>query len=344
MGMLQHLMCKTGSAFQLAIFVLNLSAATLSYADEPAKNAPSARQWLDRMSRNMQALSYQGVFTYEQGANIYSLQIYHQVKDGVEHERLVHLDGEPRELIRKGHQLTCVHAGTQRVRLDHSIPAGAFGQKLVGANLPLNENYQLQILGEDRVAGRTVEKLAVRPKDNYRLAHMLYLDKDTGLLLKSIVLDDKSRPLERFQFAKIDIGGEIDPKDLKPGPGHQLVHHPQPISKANNTAKLPWQVGWVPSGFTIAERDLRHQAEEAEDNPEQNGEVESYMYTDGLSAFSVFLEPTKQFDGSEGSAQQGATVAFTRQMLLDGSPFIVTVVGEVPGITAERVASSVQRR
>ena len=72
--------------------------------------------------------------------------------------------------------------------------------------------------------------------------------------------------------------------------------------------------------------------------------VQVMAFTDGLAAFSVFLEPNDLVngqDGVQGWAQRGATMAYSRVMLLGGSPFRVTVVGEIPQKTAERIASSV---
>jgi negative regulator of sigma E activity len=41
---------------------------------------------------------------------------------------------------------------------------------------------------------------------------------------------------------------------------------------------------------------------------------------------------------------QGATVAYTKLANFNGQPYLVTVVGEVPEMTAQRVASAVSWR
>ena len=66
---------------------------------------PASR--LDAMSRSFRSLDYHGVFTYEQGQSLSSVRIAHAVVDGVEQERLVHLDGEQREFVRRGHRVDC---------------------------------------------------------------------------------------------------------------------------------------------------------------------------------------------------------------------------------------------
>jgi sigma-E factor negative regulatory protein RseB len=68
-------------------------------------------------------------------------------------------------------------------------------------------------------------------------------------------------------------------------------------------------------------------------------------FTDGLSVFSVFIESDIAADafksGIVGRAQRGATTAYSRDLLLSGNPHRVTVVGEIPAHTAEKIAQSI---
>ena len=65
------------------------------------------------------------------------------------------------------------------------------------------------------------------------------------------------------------------------------------------------------------------------------------LYTDGLAAFSVFVLPQSSGEGAQGRAQRGATVAYMKQVEFNGNPYTVTVVGEIPARTAQRVAASI---
>ena len=306
-----------------------------------AAAAMDAQGWLKLMSQSMREVNYQGVFTYEHGAQMTSLQVFHAVVDGAERERLVHLDGEPIDIVRDGHQLTCVHPGTRIIRMKHGISAAQFEQ-FIGQFAALENNYHIDIVGDARIAGRDTVELAIVPKDRYRYAHQLFLDKETGLLLKSLLLDEKNRPLERFQFSQITIGGEIAETDLQskadasmqanhPGAGKQS--QARGVVATENPGR--WSVGWVPNGYLVANKTaVRY------DDGAKNG-MEYFMYTDGLSAFTVFMEQTEGSSVAQGLAQRGATVAYSRQIPLQGQYYEVTVVGEVPGLTAEKVASSV---
>lgn len=337
-----------------------LQQSAAQQAEASAQRQTQAHELLDKMSHAQRELDYSGVFTYEFGSHLESLKIVHAVRDQVEHERLLHLDGEPREILRKGHEIDCIHGGARKVRLDHSIPAGMFAQRYSQHGNDFAEIYDLRIIGMDRVADRLVYKVAISPRDSYRYGHMLYIDKQSHLLLKSIIYDSKGDVLERFQFSSIDVGQAIADAELDPSTDNYVLtrHYPDeavdsgadathevPASseKASSTKQTPWtwEVVWVPDGFAMTGRDVRRQGI-SEPSNQRTASLETLMYTDGLSAFSVFLESGEDLPQGSGEAHQGATVAFSRDLMLNGQRFLLTVVGEVPYLTAEKVASSVQ--
>ena len=72
---------------------------------------------------------------------------------------------------------------------------------------------------------------------------------------------------------------------------------------------------WVPDGFTATEEPV--------------GASPRKTYTDGLAAFSVFLETLdRDMPPGEGYVKQGGTTTYTRGMRLVDSPVLVTVIGE----------------
>lgn len=66
------------------------------------------------------------------------------------------------------------------------------------------------------------------------------------------------------------------------------------------------------------------------------------MFTDGLSSFSVFVRPSVDGVAAQGQAQRGATVAFMQQYRFGQDIYTVSVVGEIPARTAQRIASSIR--
>jgi len=85
-----------------------------------------------------------------------------------------------------------------------------------------------------------------------------------------------------------------------------------------------WGASWVPSGYTQVRHDLMPDAE-------------VILYSDGRSAISVSVEPYGKQKARAGSVQDGDTVAFGKRV---GGQF-VTVVGDLPLMMADRIASSV---
>ena len=70
--------------------------------------------------------------------------------------------------------------------------------------------------------------------------------------------------------------------------------------------------------------------------------VNSLLYDDGLARFSVFLEPLNGASVTDTRTQLGPTVAVSRRLTTPDGEMMVTVVGEIPIGTAERIALSMR--
>jgi sigma-E factor negative regulatory protein RseB len=269
-----------------------------------------------------------------------SLRLTHGTWGGEEFERLEHLDGAPREIIRHGKQLTCIQLGQRVDSLlhRHLLKAGLEG---------LDRYYDIQIAGEDRVAARRAVVLNIKPRDQFRFGYRLALDYDTGLLLRTEALDDGGHVRERLQFVEVEIGMPLKKEWLgdvvnhpsnksaassSPTAAAAVKSEPMQIDRVVEEAQMPWQPEWMPPGFVLSV--APHRATEG-----------VMTYSDGLAVLSIFVEATKPpLPESDGRAVHGATVAYTKMTNFNGQPYLVTVVGEVPEMTAQRVASSVTWR
>lgn len=285
------------------------------------------RQWLDKMSRGVRETNYTGVFSYEHGPNLETLKIVHGVIDGVEHERMIHMSGKPREIVRKGDNVGNMQVGQELVRVGRGSNELSLARRFGGAYRALDSYYQLSVGGIDRIANRDAVRLQVKPLDAYRHGYILSIDKETGLLLRSLLVDSLGRVLERFQFGSISIMETIDPALLEPETaGHvtaaQIARRPSQTGEA--IQPIPVTITWLPKGFVLA-------------GQERGERDQSATFTDGLAVFSVFIEPAPVNVDPDGWAQRGGTVAFARRM----GDQVLTVVGEVPALTAERVSAAI---
>ena len=325
-------------------YITRLAVVAVVFSGYPAMaDEAQARALLDQMSHGFRELNYQGTFSHQQGDVTQSFRITHAVIDGQEYERLEYMDGERREIVRRGHHLTCIHPGHQLVRIYQQHQQ--FKQSPnndTSSQSDLSQYYDLLITGSGRIADREVVELLVKPKDTHRYAHRLSLDKETGLLLRSIVEGSAGKTLERFQFADIQIGGQIDVDQFRVSDHSYQAEHVDPELSPSSGSSVEgghraWLVNWLPGGFTAVTAN------------QQFASDDMVTFTDGFSVFSVFLEKTTNAasarqgvdTATEGQARRGATVAYSRPLILSGAPHRVTVIGEIPGQTARQVAQSV---
>jgi sigma-E factor negative regulatory protein RseB len=295
---------------------------------------------LERMATSFRSLNYRGMLTYQQGQQISSVRIEHVVVDGKEQARVVHLDGDEREILRRGHAVQCAHVGNRVLGFDAGHPeAPTLSGAEVQSVVPLPSYYAVEHDGEERVAGRVGSRLRVSPRDPYRYGMTLVLDQATSLLLKSETMDGAGRVLERFQFVAVEIGDEANAAALHPETADPSILDVQEKDGMHGAAVAPdserkfdWTVSWLPEGFALASREVRGIGGDS-------AAVEMQMYTDGLAVFSIFVEKLDQSDSAPaGHASQGATVAYMTER---GPDNLVTVVGEIPIATAQLVANAV---
>lgn len=317
----------------LPTLVISLIWLAFSFCAHAQDNR-STTDWLDRMSRASRELDYFGVFSYEHGASNQTLRVIHVVRDGLEYERLMHMDGEPHEIMRKGHPADCIHSGARLMRSDSRQIRRNLAERFGADYQELQSYYQIALAGEERVAGRRAVKIILRANDDYRNSYVLSIDANSGLLLRSLMHDNQGRILERFQFSIIAAGVPIEAEMLEAETANPIIvtnHHPEPgVQPEQPTGQRMIDLvdfQWLPRGFIAVE-------------PIEPS-YESITFSDGLAVFSVYLERVSLEMGDvDGWAQQGGTMALARRLAPPLQEVVFTVVGELPLLTIERVSAS----
>ncbi len=316
------------------VCLISLGGSFQAYAEDP-------HDWLTDMNRAFTELSYDGIFSFYSGSDLASVRIVHMLIDGEQRERLIHLTGAPREFIRRGEEVDCIlMPGDDLLALESSIPTGPFARAFVRRYDNISKYYGLSFSGEDRIAGRLAVRLAITPLDENRYGYRLWLDKETRLLLQSELVDREGSKLEIFQFNQLKLGAEVTPAALEPAKpqGYRISH----LSLAANPTlpvtkpQVLWKLNWLPAGFEMSAAEVRS-------TPSKLKSVNTMMYTDGLAAFSVFIEDMPPAGAASMVSRNGATVAVTHLTTGPrGSNFLVTLVGELPTPTAQRIAKSIR--
>lgn len=324
---------KKALMVMLGLSWVMLVVGQLAWATE--KTAP---QWLDEMSRGFKDRNYKGRFIYLNGAQINTLQIFHKVKDGEEFERLRRLSGEDGDIIRRGHEVHCVHPADHFVRLQESVPSGAFAAKFREGKAGFESAYHLRLGAQGKVAGRPAQQILVTAKDEFRYDYELWVDRESAFLLKSVLRGGGGEALEVFEFVELqlDVALEDSLFEFRPGEAAlEAAHGDAHVDPSPREAG--WGVSWNPQGFTLASREVRHSRQVGRSS------MEVLMYADGLATYTVFVEAVggNQTLG-EAVKRDGATVAYSQPMTACDL-HRVTVVGELPLTTIKRIASSVTR-
>lgn len=293
--------------------------------------ARDAEYWLDRLGPALNMTSYRGVFVYARGDQVSSMQIAHRYQDGIVEERLVPQDGADGEIVRKGMRVVCVLPDHGRIQLDQVIPSGPFAEAFSSQLMPVSRWYQPELAGEDRIAGYDVVRLALKAKDDLRYSHHLWLEKSTGLLVKSHVRSSGGTVLEHFQFTSLEITDSLsDSEFVIRTKGEEISRELTPKTSSSPAPRMDgWTLGWQPDGFIPAAAP-------------RSGKGQAVAFSDGLAAFSVFVEPSRKIMMPTGASRIGATTVYMKQLEAGDMDFFVTVVGEIPPTTARRVAESVK--
>jgi len=103
-------------------------------------------------------------------------------------------------------------------------------------------------------------------------------------------------------------------------------------SQSQESSGGKWQARWVPNGYRLVA--INNDVANDSTTP-----VLTSVYSNGLSAFSVFV--SSAHDEPAMDMRRGATIACSRRVQASGNAYTATVVGEIPQLAAERVATSV---
>ena len=258
----------------------------------------------------------------------------HRVDGSGEFERLEVLDGSPREIIRDHEGVRCVLPEQKTVIIDEpGSGRRAFPARLPVSMVSLSENYRIRKGAVSRVAGLKAQALVLEARDGYRYGYKLWAEFDSGLLLKARTVDAAGGMIEQFTFSDVRIGGAVDDEALRPrfepDEGWQIVDA-RAISVARTDSA--WTLADPPPGYVLTSVMRRALGP-------NRGEAVHMVFSDGLAAVSVFIEPADTHaEGLTGRAAQGAIRVYERT--LNGHR--ITVLGEVPELAVQRIGDGIR--
>lgn len=309
----------------------------LATANVCAEEQQASLGWLKIVAFAGHQTDFSGIFVYQYDNRVETSRITHVVEPDGEYEKLESLDGPKREIVRHHGHVWC-YINHKMVQMDSQHPQirSRFSDLLPEQLSMLNENYQAREIGVERVAGYNTQTILFWPKDRLRYAHKIWVHTDTGLLLKASVLGDKNQVVEQYAYTQLQLGGDIDRSWITQDAAAGNQGADSNISPEKNKVDAPMNSGWVvdalPPGFkkTMEIQRPMHG---------RHAPVTQIVFSDGLSAISIFIEPNDADDDDvEGLYSRGAVSLYHKAI----DKRLFTVVGEVPPRTLMQVFHSIR--
>ncbi len=321
------------SAFAVFLMLLG-SIGCAGYVKAETGAPPDAMAWLKKIAAASRQVNYAGTFVYQHGNRSETSRIAHLVNAGGEFERLEILDGPPREIIRNNDNVTCYLPESKTVVIEKRM-ARRFPVALPEQVSGISDNYVIKKGGRDRVAGYDCQMIVLEPRDNLRYGHKFCAELKTGLALRARMYSDGNELVESFAFTQLTLGGGVSRDLLRSryaGKSQAWRVDKSALEQSETSADTGWVLKNQPAGFSK----LTEMKRSIAGRPVA---VLHIVYSDGLAAISIFIEPMPKSLPPVGATYQGAVNIYVRAQ----ADQMVTVVGEAPARTVRQIAESLIR-
>src|SRR5688572_7888713 len=148
------------------------------------------------------------------------------------------------------------------------------------------ENYRLEKLGTERIAGREAERYALLPRREGRSSYEFAVDARNRFLLafKAVGADGTRLSEARYETIDFDPPVKVEEKTEKPkaDPNRPRRAHRERVTEAELRRAMPftvWRPSWVPAGFRLRSLE-RHRIRDM-------GEAILERWSDGMTAIFI---------------------------------------------------------
>lgn len=298
-------------------------------ASSATQDTLDAQGWLKRLNHAVTQLNFDTSFVRVHDNKAEPYRWLHGRIGEMELENIITLNGPGRIVARRDNVTSFIESGVSPYSINgrHSGPIPAIK---IGDLDELQRSYEFVLVGKNRIAGRHAQLLRIEPKDNHRYGIWLWLDWETGLMLKAAMVDQKGKVLEQLQFTQLQVMQQ---------PAEQLVQlstarlpaliDPQMFVQSSPSSR--WKANWLPEGMHAVKSD-NHRLAMSREN------IDYMMFSDGLVKVSVYCRRLSKENAPTQMVKTGAITLFTTT----NNGVEVTVVGKLPPETARQIALSVR--
>lgn len=291
----------------------------------------SAQAWLDKMSDAHSTLNYSISFVLlKPGVDSQPYLWRHAIDSkGEKMEQLNLLNGPGREVVRIGNKVSYFEPNVPPYSLQSSVINGPFPSAFFQQPEEVRASYDFVMVGRSRVSGRAAQQIRVVSKDKTRFGMNLWLDQETGLMLKLNLVDLNGQLLEQIQVTACQVTEQPDPffAKIEPAVLPDVLKMRPPQDN-----KPIWNIRYLPVGMAEIKRDVHRL-------PITGHTVEYVMLSDGLVDVSVYMREVQKDGLSQDILlrHESDTLLTRNQGQLN-----VTVIGKLPPKTANDIANSIR--
>lgn len=310
--------------FLFLSFLLPIPAA---WAQE--NHSPLA--YLIKMRNAHRTLNYEQLYMIQEDENVRTLRYRHAYANNKEYAQLLRLENRREEMILRDE--TVSYFGEFQ---PFSLPSPHILDDLpsvIYADFSRLKGYHFVDAGRERVADRLARVIRLMPNDEFRYQYELWIDEEDFLLLRADLFDRNRQLLEQFKVVQSTVDDHFS---YIVEPINSLILPTLIQSKTiSSPDTLKWQPSWVPVGFDRLASSTQNLPEMLLDESEQ---VESQMYSDGLSSFTIYVVQNRGLIFEDQYWREGKTSIYSQTM---GDKDII-VIGEIPLVSARHIVQQMQ--
>lgn len=287
-------------------------------------------QWFNRMSQALRQLNFEATLVHTQGDRIQPLLWLHgRHADGLEVELLVQLNGADVRILRLGDTTSYYFQPSDNsYSLQSDVTYGLLPAAFYQRFSTLSDFYQVIAGTGMRVTGRNTQFLRLVSRDNSRYHYGLWVDRETGMLLKMQMTTPQGEVLEQVQLTSFQVRSEL-PVSLADLRGVQRPPRLFELQQMTDTS-YGVMVDWLPGGFQLQRKNHRRLLE-------TNVPTDYFLYSDGLTDVSIYVSPASDVNLPNLSIQGPESLVTAQRQ-----NFAITVVGKLPVETLNRIADSIR--
>lgn len=317
---------------------------------------------LKRVQVSSAQRNFAGVYVVSAGGSMSSARLVHYCNGPDQIDKIEGLDGLMRRVYRHNDLVHVLWPQSQEASVEPRElvgrlpgPAAAVARRpgfaasaasSTGPDSSTTEVYEAVLSREERVAGYEAQVVTLKPRDGYRYAQRWWVERESGLLLRSDLLGAKGEVLESAGFSELQIGVKPHARQLLQEMHHlqgYRVYQPQFIR--TTLENEGWGLRRPVPGFRlhacVRRTPPRVHGNTPEATPPDTGAtLLQSIYTDGLMHVSLFIEP---YDAARHNADNPTVFGATRVNGRREGDWWITAVGEVPAVTLQAFLQGLER-